>query len=241
MKQAFAETPWRVKDALAVFILSWVGLPILIVVILKALSSVSPVFAHFLTNLASGDITANFIVVAADALVGIALVRLYLQRYGLGWSAVGLRRFKLRQALTYLIGAVLIFLVAVAAVYALVSFLFPHFNANQAQVNDFTRAASPSSRRLSFLALVIIPPFIEEMVFRGFLFPAFAKRFGLISGAVITSVLFGLAHLQLNVSLYTLILSLLLCMMYYKLGSIWPGIALHMFNNYLAYVALLKK
>lgn len=239
--KAFTEVPWRVKDALAVFILSWVGLPVLIILVLRGLAPVNSFSAGLLHSLASGSITANFVLVLLDAILGLLLVGLYLRRYNLGWSAVGWRSFNVGQALFYLLMAILIFFIAVAALYALVSFIFPHFNANQAQVNDFTKATSPGSKRLSFLALVVIPPFIEETVFRGFIFPAFAKRFGLVIGMIATSLLFGLAHLQLNVSLYTLILSLLLCMMYYKLGSIWPGIILHMVNNYLAYMAILQK
>ena len=59
--------------------------------------------------------------------------------------------------------------------------------------------------------------------------------------AIFSGVLFGFAHLQPNVSIYTFILGLLLCAMYVRLGSIVPGIALHMLNNYFAYVALNQK
>ncbi len=94
---------------------------------------------------------------------------------------------------------------------------------------------------LSLWALVIIPPIIEEIVFRGFMFPAFAKRFGVVLGAVVSSLLFAVAHLQLNVSVYTFILGLLLCFLYVRLGSTIPGIGIHMLNNYLAYMALNQK
>ena len=173
--KAFADVPWRVKDALAVFILSWVGLPILIILVLRALASTNAASANFLHSLAGGGITANFVLVLVDAVLGLLLVGLYLRRYRLGWSAVGWRPFNVGRALFYLLMAILIFFIAVAALYALVSFIFPHFNANQTQVNDFTKASSTGSKRLSFLALVIIPPFIEETVFRGFIFPAFGE------------------------------------------------------------------
>jgi membrane protease YdiL (CAAX protease family) len=72
------------------------------------------------------------------------------------------------------------------------------------------------------------------------MFPALADRLGPVIGAIITSLLFGLAHFQLNVSVYTVVLSLLLCMMYWRLRSIWPGIAFHMLNNYLVFLTLIK-
>ena len=73
------------------------------------------------------------------------------------------------------------------------------------------------------------------------MFSAMAKRFGAILGAVLSSLLFAFAHLQLNVGVYTFILGLLLCMMYYKLRSIWPGIFVHALNNYVALMVSLKK
>ncbi len=88
---------------------------------------------------------------------------------------------------------------------------------------------------------MLIPPIIEETVFRGFIFPAFSKRFGVIIGALLSSLLFGFAHLQYNVGVYTVVLGLLLCLLYIKLRSIVPGIFLHMLNNYLAFVALTHK
>lgn len=48
---------------------------------------------------------------------------------------------------------------------------------------------------LSFMGMaVLIAPLVEETIFRGYLFPLFAKWFGLIPGIVVTGVLFGLMH-----------------------------------------------
>jgi hypothetical protein len=41
---------------------------------------------------------------------------------------------------------------------------------------------------------VLIAPLVEETVFRGYLYPLFAKDFGVAPGIVITGVLFGLMH-----------------------------------------------
>jgi membrane protease YdiL (CAAX protease family) len=65
-----------------------------------------------------------------------------------------------------------------------------------------------------------------------------AKRWGVITGAIVSSAIFGLAHAQANISIYTWLLGLLLCAMYVRLKSIIPGMALHMLNNYLAFLAL---
>ena len=41
---------------------------------------------------------------------------------------------------------------------------------------------------------VFIAPLVEETVFRGYLYPLFAKSFGIAPGIVVTGVLFGLMH-----------------------------------------------
>jgi len=41
---------------------------------------------------------------------------------------------------------------------------------------------------------VLVAPLVEETIFRGYLFPLFAKWFGLVPGIAVTGVLFGLMH-----------------------------------------------
>jgi membrane protease YdiL (CAAX protease family) len=41
---------------------------------------------------------------------------------------------------------------------------------------------------------VLVAPLVEETVFRGYLYPLFAKSLGVVPGIVITGVLFGLMH-----------------------------------------------
>jgi membrane protease YdiL (CAAX protease family) len=229
--------PWNIWQALLVFLLPWVVLPIALIVSLSFLAHSYPVAGQYLDQIDNGDVKANFSLVILDALASFGLIALFLRRYQLGWSALGLRRFNLRKALLYLVGLVVGFFLVIAAVDVLVQVLIPSYDPNQEQVNEFTDVA-PNLKLYSLLALVILPPLVEEPVFRGFLFPAFSRRFGLVGGALISSLLFGFAHLQANVSVYTFVIGLLLCFLYARLGSIVHGIALHMFNNYLAYVAI---
>jgi membrane protease YdiL (CAAX protease family) len=232
------QVPWRVWQAVLVFALAWLLFPVLLILALRfAAPSLPPASAWF-NGLQSGGVYATFGLVLVEAVAAMGLVLLYLRRYHLGWQAVGWRRVNIWRALGTLLMVFGIFILVVAGVFTLVTLLFPHFNANQPQVNEFTGAAGKSHHNIALLALVIIPPIIEETYFRGFLFPALSRRLGLIGGAIVTSLFFGLAHLQANVSVYTFVLSLVLCYLYIKLKSIVPGIVLHMLNNFLAYLAL---
>jgi membrane protease YdiL (CAAX protease family) len=41
---------------------------------------------------------------------------------------------------------------------------------------------------------VLVAPLVEETIFRGYLFPLFARWFGIVPGIVVTGILFGLMH-----------------------------------------------
>ena len=46
-----------------------------------------------------------------------------------------------------------------------------------------------------FMAMaVLVAPLVEETVFRGYLYPLFARSFGVAAGIIITGILFGLMH-----------------------------------------------
>jgi membrane protease YdiL (CAAX protease family) len=235
------KVPWGIPQALIASALVWIGLPLVILIFARLLAPYIPIDNSFLNGLRNNTVDANFVEVVIDAAAGLGLVAYYLRKYKVKWSAVGWRTFNPWKAIATLAAIFVIFIVGVDLLLGLVSWLVPSFNANQTQSNDFTGNVAQQHHLIAILALVIIPPIIEETVFRGFIFPAFAKKWGTWAGAICSSILFGFAHLQANVSLYTFFLGLLLCFMYVRLKSIYPGMALHMLNNYLALMALTGK
>ena len=51
------------------------------------------------------------------------------------------------------------------------------------------------SNALLLMAMaVLVAPLVEETVFRGYLYPLFAKSFGIVPGVLVTGILFGLMH-----------------------------------------------
>jgi len=235
----FLNVPWRVRDVLF-FIVAWFGLQLLIGVTLAVLGRSLPPVKQFLVQVQAGDVGASFALDLAGVVIGFLLVAAFLRHYGVSWQAVGWRRIKLWRALKYLLGIMLVFILLANLALLLVKLVVPGFDANQPQTNEFTQATQ-SHRSLALVALVLLPPIFEETIFRGFIFPALAKRMGLIGGAILSSAIFGIAHGQPNLFVYTAILGMLLCFMYVRLRSIVPGILLHMLNNYLAFLALSGK
>jgi membrane protease YdiL (CAAX protease family) len=90
-----------------------------------------------------------------------------------------------------------------------------------------------------------IAPMAEEFFFRGFLFgslrrlhlPVLGRELGPWIAAIITGILFGLAHTGSASSQYLIPLGFLgfvLCLVRWRTGSLYPGMALHSANNGLA-------
>lgn len=100
---------------------------------------------------------------------------------------------------------------------------------------------------LIFMSLVIFPPIVEEILFRGVLFSGLRKRLPFIVSALLTSVLFGALHLSGGTpgsgalwiaGLDTMLLSFALCYLREKTGSLWACIFLHMLKNTVACIYL---
>jgi uncharacterized protein len=82
-----------------------------------------------------------------------------------------------------------------------------------------------------FLVGAILAPLVEEIFFRGFLFQGFRARYGWVPGLLLSSAIFGLAHLDPAALIPTFILGCLLAFLYQRTNSVWPGVILHMLVN----------
>lgn len=91
--------------------------------------------------------------------------------------------------------------------------------------------------------ITVIAPICEEFMFRGFLFTAIWKKWGLAAGVLISSALFGLLHASGTPAALLVplaVLGVVLCLLRAWSGSLVPGIALHSFNNALAFGVMQK-
>ncbi len=86
--------------------------------------------------------------------------------------------------------------------------------------------------------LIIIQPIGEEIFFRGFLFDKFKSLFGKTSAIIITSILFGMAHLSyghIYPAFLTAIIGLLLVLLVVKTNNLYSAIFAHIIFNVISY------
>ncbi len=121
---------------------------------------------------------------------------------------------------------------------AMVASLAPWIDMDQVQETGFQDLGLPVEYALAFIALVILPPIAEELLFRGYLFGRLREKFGFWSSALVVSVVFGIVHMQWNVGVDVAVLSMFLCYLRERTGSIWASIVLHALKNSVAYFLL---
>ena len=132
------------------------------------------------------------------------------------------------------------YIVTVTVVTALIAAWFPGFSVNEAQDVGFSLFGSQFDNVLTFLALVVIAPLAEEILFRGYLYGKLKSYVPALWAAAATSLLFGLVHLQWNVAIDVFVLSMFLCGLRSITGNIWAGILVHSMKNAVAYFILIS-
>jgi len=143
-------------------------------------------------------------------------------------------------ALTYLL-----YFPVFVAVATLASVLIPSLDTEQMQQIGFENTSGLDYVAV-FVALAILPPLVEEIVFRGILFQKLKQYASLVPAVLITSIIFGLAHLEffsdapLNwiAALDTFVFSLFLIGVFLKTNSLWSAILLHALKNSVAFMFL---
>jgi uncharacterized protein len=93
--------------------------------------------------------------------------------------------------------SVLYFSIFVAAEVTVTSVLGIGQADEQLMIDAYRAAKLAGTLPILWLTLVVIAPIAEEVVFRGFLYRGWAQsRLGVMGAIVVTSVLFGLLHIQ---------------------------------------------
>jgi membrane protease YdiL (CAAX protease family) len=124
--------------------------------------------------------------------------------------------------------------------------LLPNLNVDQQQELGFSTTTQGWPLLLIFFSLVILPPLVEEIICRGFLYGGLRRKLPVFIAALLTSTIFAAAHLQWGgdapllwvAAIDTFVLSMVLVYLREKTGSLWPCIGVHMLKNGLAFTVL---
>jgi membrane protease YdiL (CAAX protease family) len=191
------------------------------------------------------NVYGQFLTILFVEAVSVWLLYVFLKRRSANFSTIGLKRHPKLSDLGYVVLGFLGYFFIYILIVSIVKQFAPGLNEGQQQQLGFN---NPSGVQLPFvfISLVILPPIAEELLVRGFLYSGLKKGLPLIWAVLLTSGLFGIAHLQAGsgepllwiAALDTFSLSLVLIYLREKTGSLWASIGLHMLKNLIAFLGL---
>jgi membrane protease YdiL (CAAX protease family) len=128
--------------------------------------------------------------------------------------------------------------IVLSAVLLYVAGMLPFIPLDDVQNTGFNGISQRYEFLLAFFTLVILAPLAEEVLFRGYLFGKLRQHAPVWLAILITSVLFGIAHMAWNVGIDVFALSIILCLVRVLTRSLWPAILLHSLKNFVAFYLL---
>jgi membrane protease YdiL (CAAX protease family) len=164
-----------------------------------------------------------------------AWIAVRLVRGGAGPGDFGLRLVPARRALAWAVGLYIGFWVIAGLLVAI--FGSPP---EQEIVQELKRQDAVAVLAGYAVLTCVMAPLAEEFFFRGFMFTTFARRLGPVWATVIVAIVFGLVHAPGSPLLGVVVLAVFgaaLCILYWRLRSIVPGMALHALHNSISFAA----
>ena len=152
------------------------------------------------------------------------------------WALLGFRRVKPISTTLIVVFGVAIAQSAVVGYTLLVQqlgidFLIP---------SDLPRewADAPVSFAIIAISAVIVAPLVEEIFFRGFMYQALRRTMAILPAALLTSLVFGIAHIDPAIIIPIAVVGMILLGIYRWTGNLWSSIITHAGYNAVAVAAL---
>lgn len=161
------------------------------------------------------------------ALIGVLWLR------GRTWGDLGIRW----PSLLWTVAACILGVVVVFARFVILVFLILLLSGPETTETASNGTSHPlvglAALQLIFIALVMAP-LLEELYFRAVLYRWLRGKFGLIVGAGLSSIAFGLAHIEPLIMVSATLLGIVLALSYEWSRSLWIPILIHAVNNLIA-------
>lgn len=252
--QAFGDSPQVRPYGFAGLILSFIGICLLgaalmgvgaalwmaiagVDAVVGSINALAGVDINAIKN-ASHGVQMTFYAVTAASFIAFGLATLAFARWrgGRDWRTVLAWReptgWPSGRGLWLLVGLALVYLVVVGFGIKLV---YPQFR------TWFFVPADAAGMALSFVAVVILAPWAEELIFRGWIYSSLRQSFGPWPAIVVTAAVFAVVHMDPS-RLYPLLIfipGLMLTIIREKNGSTKASFYAHALYNGLAWLIVL--
>lgn len=179
---------------------------------------------------------------AAFVLQGVMLLSVWhfaIRPAGGRWALLGFRRVKPISTTLIAIAGITVCQVVVVAYVQLVNWLDIDFLVPGDPFESWD--IDLISFSIITFSVIVIAPLFEEIFFRGFMYQAFRKTMRLWPAAILTSLVFGIAHIDPAVIIPIALVGMILLGIYRWTGNLWSSIITHAGYNGIAVIALAVK
>lgn len=222
----FNQNLWSWKELIFLLFLILILVPIFIETLLQQVLT-----EWFQNNLYSGTVT-GFIM---SIIFTIGVYFIALRPNQLSWKEVGLQKPAQQYWGKTALWLVYLIIGSIILSYVL-EFLFGIGTENSKTESLQTRL-SGINFLIAFVSATIISPIYEEIFYRGFLYRWFRTKYGILSGMLISSIIFMIVHIPTyNTLPYTFLSGLIFSWTYEKTNSIYPAMIIHGAFNGLAII-----
>lgn len=203
---------------------------ILLVAGLFAFRAVGGLGLSILDDDANPTLTASILVAALEGVALTGAVALGMLRKRLSWKEVGLQPIS-REWILLSVALGIIATVLAAVVGAVIAALLGLEGENPQL--PFLAPGGFSVGGLIGMTLLagFVAPFAEELLFRGVLYRWIRDRWGYIPALLLSSLLFGIAHVDPLVAVTAFVAGLVLAWSYERSGSLWTPVLVHVVYN----------
>ena len=130
---------------------------------------------------------------------------------------------------------------ALSIVWVVASMMFANLCCEFLNLPDYTQATAYAMSRnvLGILSITIMAPLVEELLFRGAI-QGHLMRIGVkpLFAILASSAIFGFIHMNPAQILFAFAIGLIFGWLYYRTGSLVPGIVGHFINNSIACIQM---
>lgn len=180
------------------------------------------IFLLFMGSRISFGMVANLLV--SEGII-IVPALFFMLSAGRGWNErLGFHKIKVSSFLMIILFTFLI--MPLVTVLNAVSMFFTE-NAVASMEQDIMAVAFP----VMLFGIGIFGPFCEEFVFRGVIYGSYGKSGGKLKAILLSALLFGLMHMNVNQAIYAFAIGILLALLVEATGSLWASMFCHMIFN----------
>lgn len=216
---------WKWRDLIYMLFLALVLVPIFIETVLFTY-----LLSVFQNELYAGTLNGFIMAIVFIA----ALYFIVLKPNGQSWRTVGLKPFPLSEWKRITVWTAILIVVSIALVVAM---SFIGIGTENNKTESLQSQMTWLNFAIGFVSAAIISPIYEEIFYRGFLYRFFSNRYGVLSGMIISSLIFTVVHIPtFNTLPVNFFSGLVFSWVYQKTGSIIPSILIHGIFNGIAVI-----